>query len=250
MGERPAQPWVHVSEVFGPTVQGEGPYTGRACVFVRLGGCNLTCQACDTPYTWDGSRFDLRAEIMPLPADLVCNQVRQLASGLRPPLVVLSGGEPLIHQGKPGMRALVTTLCGDGYEVHVETNGTLAPARWLVDLPMVRWVVSPKVVGPLATDPVRRRLVSGALGEWVRLARAGRAHFKIVIGHPAQVEQVVDFARRFGVPRELVYVMPEGQTARRVLEVGQGIAEAACREGFGVCTRLHLLLWPDESRGR
>lgn len=39
-----------VSEVFGPTVQGEGKHCGRIAAFVRLGGCNLHCRWCDTPY--------------------------------------------------------------------------------------------------------------------------------------------------------------------------------------------------------
>ena len=40
-----------VSEVFGPTLQGEGPHAGRPCHFIRLGGCNLSCSWCDTPYS-------------------------------------------------------------------------------------------------------------------------------------------------------------------------------------------------------
>lgn len=51
-----------VSEVFGPTHQGEGPHAGQLCAFVRLMGCNLSCSWCDTPYTWDASRYDLKAE--------------------------------------------------------------------------------------------------------------------------------------------------------------------------------------------
>ena len=51
-----------LSEVFGPTFQGEGPHAGRRCAFVRLGGCNLSCEWCDTPYTWDATRYDLALE--------------------------------------------------------------------------------------------------------------------------------------------------------------------------------------------
>ena len=47
-----------VAEVFAPTFQGEGPYLGRSADFIRLGGCNLTCYGCDTPYTWDASRYE------------------------------------------------------------------------------------------------------------------------------------------------------------------------------------------------
>ena len=52
-----------VAEIFGPTWQGEGPSAGQVAAFVRLGLCNLTCAWCDTAYTWDRSRFDLRAEL-------------------------------------------------------------------------------------------------------------------------------------------------------------------------------------------
>src|SRR5262245_52198924 len=52
-----------VSEVFGPTWQGEGPSIGRRCGFVRLGRCNLACTWCDTPYTWDWERYDPAKEL-------------------------------------------------------------------------------------------------------------------------------------------------------------------------------------------
>ena len=56
-----------VSEVFGPTVQGEGPSAGRLCGFVRLGRCNLACDFCDTGYTWDWDRYDAAVELTEMP---------------------------------------------------------------------------------------------------------------------------------------------------------------------------------------
>ena len=52
-----------VSEVFGPTFQGEGPSSGQRAMFVRLGRCNLDCAFCDTAYTWDWTRYDPDAEL-------------------------------------------------------------------------------------------------------------------------------------------------------------------------------------------
>jgi 7-carboxy-7-deazaguanine synthase len=52
-----------VSEVFGPTLQGEGPHTGQAAAYIRLGGCNLRCRWCGTAFTWDQNRHDLAREL-------------------------------------------------------------------------------------------------------------------------------------------------------------------------------------------
>ena len=64
-----------VSEIFGPTIQGEGQYAGQLVAFIRLGGCNLACSWCDTPYTWDASRFDLRNEMTRTPVNEILERV-------------------------------------------------------------------------------------------------------------------------------------------------------------------------------
>src|SRR4029450_7825218 len=62
-------PELVVSEVFGPTFQGEGPSVGRRAGFVRLGRCNLDCSWCDTPYTWDWERHDPAVELRAGPGE-------------------------------------------------------------------------------------------------------------------------------------------------------------------------------------
>ena len=95
---------IPVSEQFGPTIQGEGPYAGRTVQFLRTGGCNLSCSWCDTPYTWDGENYDLRAELHP-------KTVAQIVEDAIPDMImVISGGEPLLHQNNPGWEWLLTGL--------------------------------------------------------------------------------------------------------------------------------------------
>lgn len=99
------------------TIQGEGPFCGTPCVFVRLAGCNLACPACDTEYTAGRRAMDARQ---------VVDAVRGLhgapvTTGRR--LVVVTGGEPFRqHLGN-----LFEALCHGGFFVQVETNGTLPP---------------------------------------------------------------------------------------------------------------------------
>ena len=83
-----------VSEVFGPTFQGEGPSTGHRAAFVRLGRCNLTCTWCDTPYTWDWERFDPSVELSRRTVAALLAEIEAMA----PEIVVVTGGEPLLQQ--------------------------------------------------------------------------------------------------------------------------------------------------------
>lgn len=93
------------------TIQGEGPYAGVPAVFVRLSGCNLQCPGCDTDYS---SRGDLVT-----PAELV-DLIERERTGVSN-LVVITGGEPFRQNLVP----FVELLLDLGYEVQIETNGTL-----------------------------------------------------------------------------------------------------------------------------
>lgn len=100
-----------VLEVYSifPTIQGEGPLVGTPSVFVRLAGCNLQCPACDTDYTSDRQQLDV---------DNIVHKVAELNCGT---LVVITGGEPFRQPLGP----LIKQLRRAGYDIQIETNGTL-----------------------------------------------------------------------------------------------------------------------------
>ena len=114
------------------TIQGEGPLTGTPAIFIRLAGCNLRCNQCDTNYT-EGRRYVTPAEV-----------VQQVASMGRKSkdLVVLTGGEPF----RQPIGDLVRELVLAEHPVQIETNGTL----YRDDLPyasdLLTIVCSPKVL--------------------------------------------------------------------------------------------------------
>lgn len=113
-----------------PTIQGEGPLTGHPATFVRLAGCNLQCPLCDTDYTSQRERMSPEA---------LMNKVRALHPG--PRLVVITGGEPF----RQNITLFVLLLLDEGYQVQIETNGTLPPPSGLPGFEAGVWVVvSPK----------------------------------------------------------------------------------------------------------
>lgn len=100
---------LRISEIFY-SLQGETRTSGLPTVFVRLTGCPLRCQYCDTAYAFNGG------EIMSLETIL-----EQVAS-YRPRYVCVTGGEPL---AQPNCLPLLRQLCDSGYEVSLETSGAL-----------------------------------------------------------------------------------------------------------------------------
>lgn len=229
-------PSIVVAEVFGPTLQGEGVSLGLRAAFVRLGGCNLHCSWCDTPYTWDGERYDLRSELQRRSVDDIIDQVR----GMSPTVVVVTGGEPLLWQPKPAWRVLIEGLAAIA-PVEVETNGTQVPDGLL---PVARYTVSPKLAH--SGDPFNLRINPPALEAFAELASRGRAVLKFVVITEEDVRSAAFFASMFGFPPSAVYVMPEGTDAATLIARHRELAEAVLREGVNMTTRLHTFIWGEE----
>ncbi|APE24531.1 MULTISPECIES: 7-carboxy-7-deazaguanine synthase QueE [Streptomyces] len=228
---------LRVSEKFGGTVQGEGPSTGVPACFIRLALCNLICSPCDTPYTWDTTRFDLRKEAH------YENVEELLAWALDQPedLVVVTGGEPLIQMA--GLTELVKGLRAAGRTVEIETNGTIAPSEALVAAGPY-FNVSPKLSRFGAAMPETRRLVPDVLRAFVT---TGRSRFKFVVSEAAELAEIAALEAAYALTD--ISVMPEG-TDPEVILAGMRTLEGPVRErGYRLGTRLHVLLWGDE-RGR
>jgi organic radical activating enzyme len=234
---------------FGPTFQGEGPSAGRLALFLRLGGCNLRCSWCDTPYSWDTSRYSLREEIRQVPvADLVA-WLTTVTRGVQAPVLAITGGEPLLHQNRPAFRYLLDAVAelegGAGLDLEVETNGTIRPAAELPDRLIHN--VSPKLAS--AGDPPERRIVPAALADFAELASAGRARFKFVATGPADLHEVTEIVTEHRLPARHVWISPEGTTAERVLTIARELADPVLARGWNLTLRTHTLLWADQ-RGR
>lgn len=124
---------LRISEIFGPTVQGEGALIGQPTVFVRSGGCDFRCSWCDSLHAVDSAhRHDWAA----MDTQAVWSEVQRLSGG-RPLTVSLSGGNPAIQDFGP----LIQQGKAEGYTFACETQGSIAKP-WFADLAML--VLSPK----------------------------------------------------------------------------------------------------------
>ena len=220
-----------VAEIFGPTLQGEGPSVGWPAAFVRLGGCNLDCSWCDTPYTWDWSRYRADDELRRVGVEAVLEQVTAMGVAM----LVISGGEPLLQQRR--LLPLLGAAMARRWRVEVETNGTIAPDPEVAEL-VSQFNVSPKLANS-GISPARRLHPAGLRA----LRDTGRSVFKFVVRDAADVEEVRALADEHNLAP--VYLMPEGTDAATITARMRELAPAAVAAGYRLTPRLHILLWGD-----
>jgi len=234
-GRRPSYAVLPFVEAFGPTLQGEGQAAGRLSSFVRFGGCNLSCSWCDSPYTWDADRFDLRKEISLLTVEEILERTPEA------PLVIITGGEPLLNQRKAAFHELLRRLKARGAELHMETNGTIVPNETIIELIDV-FMVSPKQ----AHAGEHKRTQNAALAPgWAAVHHLKPAHLKVVVEDAAGVAAAAELAAAHGWPQENVWVMPEGTTSEVLNARFPEVATAATHHMINASHRLHVLAWTD-----
>ena len=114
---------LNINEIFY-SLQGEGLYSGRAAVFVRLAGCSMGCAWCDTKYA---SKIN---------SVLTPQHILEEVKKYNCPLVIITGGEPC----QQDLSALLSLLNKNGFEIHLETNGSVD-----IDTSLIKCLtVSPK----------------------------------------------------------------------------------------------------------
>ena len=208
---------LEIQSVF-KTLQGEGLYTGWPSIFIRLGGCNLACDFCDT-------EFESFKKIQ-LPCLL--KQVHKLSGksaendkSWTHRLVVITGGEPFRQPISP----LCDALLEQGYQVQIETNGTLyRPVDARVDI-----VCSPKV-SEGSYRPIREDLLSRLSALKFIISKTHR-DYKIVpeIGQAA-----------YAIP---VYVQPmDEQNEQRNADNLAYAAELAQAKGYRLSLQTHKII--------
>jgi organic radical activating enzyme len=99
------------------TLQGEGFHQGRAAYFVRLGGCDVGCVWCDVKESWDAGAHP-RMTVGQI-VQTICNVTPLAGNKNKKGLVVITGGEPLMHD----LDRLTKALQASGYETNIETSG-------------------------------------------------------------------------------------------------------------------------------
>jgi 7-carboxy-7-deazaguanine synthase len=228
---------IRISEIFGPTIQGEGPLIGRPTVFVRTAGCDYRCAWCDTLYA---VLPEYRDEWRFMTASEVLERVDAL-SGQQPVLISLSGGNPAMQP----LDSFIQLARQRGHSFALETQGSLHQP-WFAELDWL--VISPK--------PPSSRMTT----DWATvadcIAAAGnhtRCVLKIVAFDLADYEFAQDASRRFpDTPLYLQTGNPTGTAGSKDADLSdlaarfRWLSEKVANDrwfGVHVLPQLHVLIW-------
>ncbi len=224
-----------VSEVF-KSLQGEGPKIGTPSLFVRLGGCNLRCEFCDTKYAsfeeyseeWKSYTIDELVSIT--------HSLRGRVSNL-----VITGGEPLLQQKV--LKLFLGKVQSFFSSMEIETNGTLVPEE-LIEVYGINFNVSVKLSNSGLDYAIR--INEEAIEIFANLENA---YFKFVVKSREDFEEVKELAEKFYISTQKIFVMPLSSSLKDLESVAKEIAELSIEFGFRYSDRLHLRLYGGE-RGK
>lgn len=248
---------IKISQIFGPTVQGEGSAAGRHCLFVRTYNCNLHCSWCDTAYTWADTpgkaaltqsgtmydRNDPHLGLKEMSADDILEELHKNWDYMaHPTIVVISGGEPMMQQAD--LIDLMRPLRRWQNEIHIETAGTIGP-QMSFDYYVTQYNVSPKL------EHSGNRLEMRYKPHVLRmLNQTGKAWFKFVVRNPSDFNEIDNIVKECQIPINRVQVMPEGTDMDSITVGARSIIEEALKRGYGLTFRTHILLWPKDNVDR
>jgi len=228
-----------ISEIFGPTIQGEGYHIGYPTVFVRTGGCDYRCNWCDTLYAVDPK---YKKDWIEMTDEDIMQRVKSLSKNI-PMLVTFSGGNPAIYD----LSKVIKLGKKDGYTFTIETQGSI-PRKWFNNLDFITF--SPKPPS------------SGMVTNWDKLSESisyidnkKKISIKIVVKDEKDYQYALEVFNRF--PEIEKYITPCNETPgnpdfdslfKKMREVIDKVLNDG-RYDITILPQLHVLLWGNK-RGK
>jgi len=193
-----------VCEIFY-SIQGEGRTVGAPAVFVRVSGCNLNCQWCDTDYT-KGQKISL---------EKIIQQIKKYPCKN----IIFTGGEPSFCQDE--ILKIMQKL--KNYTFEIETNGSN-----LISLPIQQVNVSYKIS-------------NAKIQSYELKAINSNFDYKFVVINELDIKEIKRIIKKYALPINNIFLMPEGKTREQQLKRMPKIIELCKKYNFKFSPRLHIL---------
>ena len=247
-----------VTEIFGPTIQGEGKKLGTPSIFIRFGKCNLSCQgfaveyetpsgakkqSCDSYYAvdtefkqlWD--KYESHEQIV--------NIVKKLEPKNYKPDIVITGGEPLLYWKNEEFQKLLKYYISNYYNVTIETNATINIDITKKYQEKILFSMSVKLSN--SSEPLKKRVNTTSLTNIINNIDEKYLKFVITKEEIKDAQEEIENILK-SIPKVDVYLMPMGDTVEALNQNSESVIDLAIQNGYLYSDRLHIRIW-DDKRG-
>jgi 7-carboxy-7-deazaguanine synthase len=214
-----------VNEIFGNTIQGEGPFAGHPAIFIRLFGCVTPfCSFCDTPYSWKSPSKEAH--------ELTPQQILKKITTLnldKQKIVIITGGEPFIQNE---IYDLIYILQKNNFKIQVETSGkaNIFLTKLNKYITPITIVMSPKQYNNKFKIVNPKTLLTAN-------------YYKFVVKTESDLKNVLKFIKKYNLPKNKTYLMSQGSTRKEQLQLIKQTINWCYKNNLLYSPRLHTLAY-------
>ena len=231
------------------SIQGEGAFSGKLAYFVRFAGCNFNCTGFNVSKNKNGKTLIGCDTLRAVYTNEFKDEYKEFNSCIfedilsnfkQKPMVVITGGEPLIHQEEPEFIRFMKYLDENNFLVQFETNASIV----LKDYDFYRnfhFAMGIKLANSGVSK--QKRINHKAIESILNLSKS--AFFKIVLSkndleNPQELMELKSVYKNADF-----YLMPQGATKKELVINAKSVIEYAINNGFNYTDRLHIRIYDD-----
>ena len=246
---------LEINEIFGPTIQGEGKYTGNPSVFIRFGKCNMQCPgfeveyetpsgikkcSCDSFYASDIAFRDEWKKYK-TSGELITEVSKYLPKYKVD--IVITGGEPLLYWNDKEFQTFMKYYIDNGFKITIETNASLNIE--LLEVWHKEIVFSMSVKLSNSGERLSKRVNINTLNNIIEASQDSYLKFVVDKEFIHNATKEIDEIVRQISPCE-VYLMPLGDTSEIIDNNCLSVIELALDKGYKYSDRLHIRVWNNQ----
>jgi len=246
---------IYISEIFGPTIQGEGKRIGKVSLFIRVAKCNMSCSSFNVGYKVDNSQktgcdsfyavdkaFQKNWE--KLSSLEIIKKLKKLSS-LKNIDIVITGGEPLLYWGNSQFQNLLKYLIKNKHFVTIETNGSIKINIKKKYQKKLMFSIGLKLKN--SAEKLEKRINKNAIDNL--LNNGNNSYIKFVLSkNKYEIKEVLDIKKQLNIKNTDIYLMPLGGIKEELETNSKYVVEQAIKYNFYYSDRLHIRIWNDKRK--